>query len=104
MTEAMLQFAALVSKDGMSGFAPISEFECPTRSGAGSRINTLAGFTSTIGGRGAVFNQALHSNPREDGVDASAALVFRPVEGRGHEWCSICRAPETRGVLCTPRS
>lgn len=76
-TEAMFQFAAFVSKDGMRGFAPIIEFEVPTKSGAGSRIETLVGFTSTLGGRHAVFNQVLHYNPREDGVDASAAVVFK---------------------------
>ena len=76
-TEAMFQFTAFESKDGMRGFAPIIEFEVPTRSSAGSRIETLVGFTSTLGGRNAVFNQVLHYNPREDGVDASAALVLR---------------------------
>lgn len=76
-TEAMFQFAAFVSKDGMRGFAPLIEFEFPTKSGAGSRIQTLVGFTSTLGGRRAVFNQVLHYNPREDGVDASAAVVFK---------------------------
>jgi hypothetical protein len=76
-TEAMFQFAALVSKDGMRGFAPIIEFEVPTGPNGGSRIQTLVGFTSTLGSRRAVFNQALHYNPREDGVDASAALVFK---------------------------
>lgn len=76
-TEAMLQFAAFTSKDGMSGFAPLIEFEIPTRSGDGSRIHTLVGFTSTVGGRRAVFNQVLHYNPAEDGVDGSAALVFK---------------------------
>lgn len=77
LSEIMLQFAALVSKDGMSGFAPLIEFELPTRTGAGSRIHTLVGFTSTVGRRRAVFNQALHYNPREDGVDGSAAIVFK---------------------------
>lgn len=76
-TEAMFQFAAFVSKDGMRGVAPLIEFEFPTKSGAGSRIQTLVGFTSTLGGRWAVFNQVLHYNPREDGVDASAAVVFK---------------------------
>ena len=47
-TEAMFQFAAYVSKDGMSGFAPIIEFEFPTHRGA-SRINTLVGFTTSCG-------------------------------------------------------
>lgn len=74
-TEAMVQFAAFTTRDGMSGFAPIIEFEVPTRSGAGSRINTLVGFTSTLAGRRAAFNQALHYDPREDGFDASAGLV-----------------------------
>ena len=77
LTEAMFQFAAFVSKDGMSGFAPLIEFEIPTRSGGGSRIHTLVGFTSTLGSQRAVFNQVVHYNPREDGVDASAALVFK---------------------------
>lgn len=76
-SEAMFQFTALVSKDGMKGFAPIIEFEIPTKSGAGGRIETLVGFTSTLGGRNAVFNQVLHYNPREDAVDASAALVLK---------------------------
>lgn len=76
-TEVMVQFAAFVSKDGMLGFSPLIEFEIPTRSGDGSRIHTLVGFTSTAGGRRAVFNQALHYNPAEDGVDASAALVLK---------------------------
>lgn len=81
LTEVMFQFAALVSKDGMSGFAPLIEFEIPTRSGGGSRIHTLVGFTSTLGNQNVVFNQALHYNPREDGVDGSAALVLKL--GRG---------------------
>lgn len=76
-TEAMFQFAAFVSENGMSGFAPLIEFEVPTRSGAGSRIHTLVGFTSTIASGRAAFNQVLHYNPREDGVDGSVALVLR---------------------------
>ena len=61
----------------MSGFAPIIEFEFPTRSGDGSRIHTLVGFTSTLSNSRAVFNQVVHYNPREDGVDGSVALVFK---------------------------
>jgi hypothetical protein len=56
-TEAMIQFPAVVIQDGMKGFAPIIEFEFPTGLGAGSRIQTLAGFTLTLGGSRAVFNQ-----------------------------------------------
>ena len=73
-TEAMFQFAAYVSKDGMSGFAPIIEFEFPTHRGA-SRINTLVGFTTSRGTSRWAFNQVLHYDPREDMVDGSAALV-----------------------------
>lgn len=75
-TEAMFQYTALISKDGMSGFAPIIEFEFPTHSGA-SRINTLVGFTTSLGASRWAFNQVLHYDPREDMVDASAALVVR---------------------------
>lgn len=73
-TEAMFQYTALVSKDGMSGFAPIIEFEFPTRSGA-SRTSTLVGFTSSLGAPRWAFNHVLHYDPRDDAIDASAALV-----------------------------
>jgi hypothetical protein len=75
-TEAMFQFAAYVSKDSMSGFAPIVEFEFPTHSGA-SRISALVGFTSTLGAPDWAFNNVVHYDPREDMVDASAALVVK---------------------------
>lgn len=77
LTETMFQFAAFVSEDGMSGFAPLIEFEIPTRSGAGSRVHTLVGFTSTLANERSAFNQVIHYNPREDGLDGSAALVLR---------------------------
>lgn len=73
--EAMFQFAAFTTADAMSGFAPLIEFEVPTRSRAGDRVNTLVGFTSTLANRRVAFNQALHYDPREDGVDASASIV-----------------------------
>lgn len=76
-TEAMLQFTAFESKDGMSGFAPVIEFEFPTGPKGGSRINTLVGFTWTLANRSVAFTQVLHYNPREDGADGSAALVFK---------------------------
>lgn len=75
-TEAMFQFTAFVSKDGMNGFAPLIEFEIPTRSGA-SRISTLAGFTSSLGSPRWAFNQVVHYDPREDMVDGSVALVLK---------------------------
>lgn len=79
-TEVMFQFAAIMSKNGMSGFAPIIEFELPTRSGAGSRIESLVGFTTALTNSQVAFNQVLHYNPRDDALDGSAALVARLAE------------------------
>jgi hypothetical protein len=80
-TEAMIQFAAIMSKDGMSGFAPLIEFEFPTHSGAGSRIGSLIGFTTTLANPRVSFNQVFHYSPREDAVEGSAALVARVAKG-----------------------
>ena len=76
-SEVMFQFAAIRSKDGMSGFSPIIEFEIPTRKGGGSRVNTLVGFSTALANKRAAFNQVVHYNPREDSVDASAAFVVK---------------------------
>lgn len=75
-TEVMFQFLALQTRDGTAGFAPIIEFEVPTRSEGGTRINTLTGFTATLMGPRAAFNTALHFNPREDMIDYSAGWVL----------------------------
>lgn len=80
-TEAMFQFAAIMSEDGMSGFAPLIEFEFPTHSGAGSRIESLVGFSTALANPRVSFNQVLHYNPREDAVEGSAALVARVAKG-----------------------
>ena len=79
-TEIMFQFAAIRSKDGMSGLSPIIEFEFPTKKGA-SRINTLVGFSTAIVKSHFAFNQVLHYNPSEDMVDGSAALVYKVSKG-----------------------
>lgn len=79
-TEIMFQFAAIRSKDGMSGFSPIIEFEIPTKKGA-SRINTLVGFSTAVVKSRFAFNQVLHYNPREDMVDGSAAFVYKVSKG-----------------------
>ena len=76
-TELMFQFAAVRSKNGMSGFSPIMEFEIPTLSGNGTRIHTLVGFSTAISNSRASFNQVIHYNSREDMVDGSVSLVFR---------------------------
>lgn len=73
-TEAMFQFPAFTSKDGQSGFAPIIEFELPTR-GAAQGINTLVGQTVKLASGRVAFNEVVHYNPRENGVDWSTSLV-----------------------------
>ena len=79
-TEIMFQFAVIRSKDGMSGFAPIIEFEIPTKKGV-SRINSLIGFSTAIVRSRFAFNQVLHYNPREDMVDGSVAFVYKVSKG-----------------------
>lgn len=76
-SEVMIQFLAIKSKDGMSGFSPIIEFEIPTRRGGGSRVHTLVGFTTALVNKRAAFNQVIHYNPKEDAVDYSFALVVK---------------------------
>lgn len=73
-TEIMFQFAAAVSEDGRSGIAPLIEFEIPTRK-EGERVASLIGFTSKLANSRIAFNQVVHYDPRESGVDASASLV-----------------------------
>ena len=75
-TEIMFQFAAIRSKDGMSGFSPIIEFEIPTKKGA-SRTNVLVGFSTAYVKPRFAFNQIIHYGPREDMVEGSAALVYK---------------------------
>jgi hypothetical protein len=96
-TEAMFQFAAIMSKDGMSSFAALIEFEFSTLSGAGSRIEPLIGFTTTLANSRVSFNQDFHYGAREDAAEGSAALVRPRRKGglpgrrgawRGSERCS----------------
>lgn len=78
-SELMFQFVAWKSQDGESGFAPIIEFEVPTRSGGGKPA-TLVGFTTKLVNSQVAFNQALHYNPAAKSVDASASVVLRASE------------------------
>lgn len=75
-SEAMFQFVAWKSQDGKSGFAPIIEFEIPTRSGGGKPA-TLVGFTSKFENSRVALNQVVHYDPAEKSVDASASVVLR---------------------------
>lgn len=76
-SEAMFQFAAIRSEDGMSGFSPIIEFEFPTHSGGDQHINTLVGFSTALAGPKAAFNQIIHYDPRSDGFEGSASIVLK---------------------------
>ena len=75
-TELMFQFAAVRSENGMSGFAPIVEFEFPTHSGGDRHINTLVGFSTALANSNAAFNQIMHFDPRTETVEGSVALVL----------------------------
>ena len=79
-TEIMFQFAAIRSKDGMSGFSPLIEFEIPTKKGV-TRINSLVGFSTALVRSRFAINQVIHYNPREDMVDGSIALVYKVTKG-----------------------
>lgn len=79
-TEVMFQFGIIKSKDGMSGFSPIIEFEIPTKKGA-NRINTLVGFSTALVKSSFEINQVIHYNPREDMLDGSIAFVYRIRKG-----------------------
>ena len=79
-SEIMFQFAVIRSKDGMSGFSPIIEFEIPTKKGI-CRINSLVGFSSALVRSSFSINQVLHYNPREDMLDGSIALVYKITKG-----------------------
>jgi hypothetical protein len=78
-SELMFQFAALKSKDGESGFAPIIEFNVPTRAGGGKPAAQV-GFTSKLANSQVAINQALHYDPSEKSMDGSVAAVIRATE------------------------
>jgi hypothetical protein len=73
-TELMFQFAAVRSEDGMSGFAPMIEFEFPTHSAGDQHINTLVGFSTALANTKAAFNQVMHYDPRTEMVEGAPRL------------------------------
>jgi len=76
-SELMFQFAAIRSKDGMSGFSPIIEFEFPTNKGDDRHTNVLIGFTTAIASPKMAFNQALHYNARTEEYEYNLAYVVK---------------------------
>ena len=73
----MVQFLVLKSKNGMSGFSPIIEFEFPLGKEATRSVYTLVGFASTISNSHVAFNQVIHYSPLEDLAEGSASLVVK---------------------------
>jgi len=78
-SEMMFQFVAWKSRDGESGFAPIIEFEVPTRAGGGKPA-TLVGFTTKFANSRVAFNQSFHYAPAEKAMEGSAAVVLQASE------------------------
>ena len=78
--EAMVQFLVLKSKDGMSGFSPLIEFEFPLGKDAARSVYTLVGFATTLSTSDLAFNQVLHYSPLEDLIEGSASFVFKLTE------------------------
>lgn len=76
-TELMFQFAALRSKDKMSGFSPLIEFEFPTNKGGDRHTNVLIGFTTALANSTMAFNQALHYNSRTEEYEVNGAFVVK---------------------------
>lgn len=76
-TELMFQFAAIRSKDKMSGFSPIIEFEFPTNTGGDRHTNVLIGFTTALSGSKMAFNQALHYNSRTEEYEVNGSYVVK---------------------------
>ena len=75
--EAMFQFLAWKSKNGMNAFSPIIEFEFPIAQNAEHKVYTLVGFATTFSNSHIAFNQVLHYSPLEDLAEGSASLVFK---------------------------
>jgi hypothetical protein len=75
-TEVAFQFAAVSSRDGMSGFSPFMEFEIPTHSGE-KTIYTLVGFSTAWTTDQVALNQSVEYSPKEEGLEGSASAVVK---------------------------
>lgn len=75
--ETMFQFLVLKSKNGMSGFSPIVEFEFHLAKDAERTVYTIVGFASTISNSHIAINQVIHYSPLEDLAEGSASLVVK---------------------------
>jgi hypothetical protein len=73
-TEIMLQYAAIRSRDGMSGFSPFVEVEIPTHEGE-RHTYALFGFSTMWSTYGFQFNQSLEYSPEEEALEGSFSMV-----------------------------
>ncbi len=72
-TEIMLNVAAIRSKNGMSGFSPLIEFEIATH----ESVNVQTGFSTTLSNSLIAFHQVIHYGLQEKNFEGSVALVYK---------------------------
>lgn len=75
-TEIALQYAALRSQDGMSGFSPFVEAEIPTHEGERHTYG-LVGFSTMWSTHKIEVNQSVEYSPEEDAVEGSFSMVCK---------------------------
>ena len=78
--EVMFQYAAIRSRDRMSGICPMLEIEFPTKR-SGSGIKTIVGFSSALVQPNGTFDGAFHYNLAERKFEGSVSYVSRACQG-----------------------
>ncbi len=78
--EVMFQYAAIRSKDRMSGISPMLELEFPTKR-SGSGIKTVIGFSAALAQKHGTFDGAFHYNLFERKFEGSVAYVCQASQG-----------------------
>ena len=78
--EVMFQYAAIRSRDRMSGICPMLEIEFPTKR-SGSGIKTIVGFSSAQVQPNGTFDGAFHYNLAERKFEGSVSYVSRACQG-----------------------
>ncbi|MDD5772663.1 MAG: hypothetical protein PHX78_04260 [bacterium] len=73
-TEITLQYAALRSRDGMSGFSPFVEVEIPTHKDEHNTYG-LVGFSTMWSAHIFELNQSVEYSPKEKAVEGSISIV-----------------------------
>jgi hypothetical protein len=73
-TEIMLQYAAIRSPDGMSGFSPFVEVEIPTHEDERHTYG-LVGFSTMWSTPGFQLNQSVEYSPEEKALEGSFSMV-----------------------------